>query len=343
MVAVFAAAAPAGADDTAQRDAQARFEEGLGRVRADNLAGALVSFQQAYAVMHKPAVVWNLALVEEKTSHPVDALAHFREYLRVAPEADPDRVRAQKHIDGLNAATGHIDVAAPTGAAITVDRTQALGATPLADPIDVAPGHHDVEARLGTVVKSVGIDALAGQTMHADFRGMDAAGGAAGAPGATAPQADGAGAPPAGEAPPPPDAVPAQGTTLLTPRVIVAASLAGAAVVSLGTGVFMAVQSSNNASTATGYRNQNASDTCTLNPGTPTCTKWHDAVSAQNRDAVLSDVFYVAAGVFAAASVATFVLWPKAQDGTSAAKSVTMWLVPAVTPGGAAVGAVGRF
>ena len=91
VIAALAAAAPAGADDTAQRDAQARFEEGLARVRADNLAGALVSFQQAYAVMHKPAVVWNLALVEEKTSRPVEALAHFREYLRTAPAADRRR------------------------------------------------------------------------------------------------------------------------------------------------------------------------------------------------------------------------------------------------------------
>jgi hypothetical protein len=122
--------------------------------------------------------------------------------------------------------------------------------------------------------------------------------------------------------------------------VIVAASLAGAAVVSLGTGIFMAVQSSNNASTVAGYKSQNPSDTCTLNPGSQTCTGWHDAASAQNRDAVLSDVFYVAAGVFAAGSVATFVLWPKAQDGKS---GVSMWVVPAVSPGGAGVGAVGRF
>src|SRR5271165_1915611 len=90
---------PARADDTARRDAEARFQEGLARARAHDLEAALQSFRQASALMRKPEIVWNLALMEEKTNHPVDALSHFKEYLRLTPEADPDRARAQKHID----------------------------------------------------------------------------------------------------------------------------------------------------------------------------------------------------------------------------------------------------
>jgi hypothetical protein len=336
VVAALAAAGPAGADDTAQRDAQARFEEGLARVRADNLAGALVSFQQAYAVMHKPAVVWNLALTEEKTGRPVDALAHFREYLRVAPAADPDRARAQKHIDGLNAATGHIDVAAPTGAAITVDGTQSLGATPLADPVDVAPGHHDVEARLGTVVKTVGIEALAGQTMHADFRGMDAAGagGAAGAQGATAPQAEGAGAVPGSGGEPPPVAEQPSAYVYPTARLVTVIAVGGAAVLASGAGLAFGLASTDKASAANALRQQTGS--C-VGVTTGNCAQLASDTSAQQSDHIASTVMWVVGGVLAAGAVGAFFLWPRAAAGGAVS------VVPAVGPGSAGLTAVGTF
>src|ERR1700686_1597119 len=109
LAGALAVAPPAWAADAAQRDAQARFDEGIVRVKAGDLEGALLSFRQAYAVVHRPVIVWNLALVEEKTNPPLDALAHFKEYLRL-PESEPDRPRGQKHVDALNAQTGHIDL-----------------------------------------------------------------------------------------------------------------------------------------------------------------------------------------------------------------------------------------
>jgi hypothetical protein len=329
VVAVLAAAASARADDTAQRDAQARFEEGLARVRADNLAGALVSFQQAYAVMHKPAVVWNLALTEEKTGRPVDALGHFREYLRVAPAVDPDRARAQKHIDGLLAATGHIDVAGPVGAAITVDGTQAVGATPLAEAIDVTPGHHEVEARLGTVVKTVGIDALAGQTMHADFRGMDTAA-APGAPGATAPQAEGATPPPGSEPPPP---VPEQPSAYVAPtaRLVTVIAVGGAAVLAGGAGLAFGLASTDKASAANSLRGQTGN--C-IGVTTGKCAQLASDTSTQQSDHVASTALWVVGGVLAAGAVGAFFVWPRA-----AAVSVA----PAVGPASAGLTAVGTF
>jgi len=335
VVGLLAAASPARGDDAAQRDAQARFEEGLARVRSKDLEGALLSFEQAYTVMHKPAVVWNLALVEEKTNRAVEALAHFKEYLRVAPSADPDRPRCQKHIDGLNAATGHIDVAAPAGAAITVDGTRALGATPFTDPVDVAPGHHDVEARLGTMVKTLGVDALAGQTMQADFRGMGAP--PVAAPGATAPQAEG-GPPPGSEPPPPPPDTAQKQGTFFTPRVITAASLAGAAVIALGTGVGFAVAATSNQGTAQGYASQHPNACSSFAPIPDVCASWRGAVNGQNTDTTLSYVGYIAAGVFAAASVATYLLWP-----SEAKSTVSTWIMPTVSPAGVGLGAVGRF
>jgi hypothetical protein len=333
LVAALAGAAPAAADDTAQRDAEARFEEGLARVRAHDLEGALQSFRQATALMRKPAIVWNLALTEEKTNHPVDALAHFKEYLRQLPADDPDRPRAQKHIDALNAAAGHIEVVAPIGAAITVDGTHPLGTAPLGDVVDVLPGHHDIEARLGAVVKTVGIDALLGATTLADFRGMDAA---MTGPGATAPQPDGAAA--SGERAAPDTGQGTGNGGFFTPRVTTAAILAGVAVVALGTGVGFGVASSSNQSTAAGYASQHPLACSNTAPDPAVCSKWQSAVSAQNTDTTASIVSYIAAGAFATGAVLAYVLW-----GTERKSVSTMWFVPTASPAGVGLGAGGRF
>ncbi len=327
LVGVLAAALPAAADDSAQRDAEARFEEGLARVRAHDLEAALQAFRQATALMRKPAIVWNLALTEEKTNHPVDALAHFKEYLRQLPPADPDRPRAQKHIDGLNAATGHIEVAAPMGAAITVDGTQSLGTAPLADVVDVSPGHHSVEARLGTVVKTVGIEGQAGQTTQADFRGMDAAGG----PGATAPQAEG-GAPGPAEAAPP---VREQATVYAYPttRLVTVIAVGGAALIAGGAGLAFGLESSDKATAAGTLRQQNPSCAGVTTGG---CGQLASDTSAQQSDHTVSTVLWVVSGVLAAGAVGAFFLWPKVAAGTVS-------VVPAVGPGSAGLTAVGTF
>ena len=326
--AVLATAAPARADDAAAREAQARFEEGLARVRSSDLEGALLSFRQANAVIHKPAVVWNLALTEEKTKRPVDALAHFREYLRLATPTDPDRPRAQKHIDALAAATGHIEVAAPAGAAVSVDGTVAPGATPFADPIDVTPGHHDVEARLGTMVKTLGVEAVAGQTTRADFAGLDAKP----TPGATAPQST-------GEAPvaPPeaPVAPPDQGaTTYVSPtaRLVTVIALGSGALAAGGTALAFGIASSNEAGTAAALRS--TVPTCE-GVTSAQCQQLASDTSAQHTDHVISTAMWAIGGTLAVASVGAFFLWPR--------EKAAVTVVPAVGPGTAGVVVGGGF
>src|SRR5580698_10479557 len=87
-------------DDRANREAEARFKEGLARVKSKDYEAARLSFEQAYAVLHRPLILWNLALAEEKTARPLDALAHFRQVAREAA-GDADRAGAQKHVDAL--------------------------------------------------------------------------------------------------------------------------------------------------------------------------------------------------------------------------------------------------
>jgi hypothetical protein len=330
--AVLAAAATAGADDTAQRDAQARFEEGLARVRAGAYDDARVSFEQAAAVMRKPAVIWNLALTEEKTHRPVEALAHFKEYLRLALSTDPDRPRAQKHIDTLNAATAHIDVAAPAGATITLDGTREVGAAPLGDAVDVVPGHHEVVARLPTGVKVASLDLVAGQTARADLSALEAA---SVTPGATAPQSTGEPPAPPGQ-PVQPVAEQPAGGAFGPERLITVIAVGGAAVVAAGAGLVLGIESNNEAGAAKALRTQVGS--CAGVSSTD-CQNLASDVSAQRSDHTASTVMWVLGGVLAAGAVGAFFLWPKGSVQGQAAVRIA----PAVGPTSAGLAAVGTF
>src|SRR5579863_7881808 len=165
---LLAAAAPSvarAADAPAVREAQARFEEGLKRVKAGDFEAARMSFVQAYAVVHKPDILWNLALSEEKSGRPLDALAHFKTFAEEAATA-ADRVKAQKHVDTLMAQTGHIEVQAPTGTPIVLDGASSVGTTPLSDALDVAPGHHVIEGKFLDGKKTLSVEAVAGEVAH---------------------------------------------------------------------------------------------------------------------------------------------------------------------------------
>jgi hypothetical protein len=316
VVAALTAVAPAGAEDTAQHDAQVRFAEGLARVRSHDLAGALVSFQQAYAVIHNPAVVWNLALTEEKTHHALDALGHFKEYLRLTPSTDPDRSNAQSHIDGLNATTGHIDVVAPTGAAITMDGAQSLGAAPLAERVDVVAGHHDVEVRFGSAVKTVGVEALAGQDVRADFSALEPSG----PNGGTAlPSPVAVAAPALAESLPVPEERPVSSSS--TARLVTVVVVGSAAVLAGGIGLGYGIASSHDASIAASLRQQ--APTC-AGVSSPDCQRLVSDVSAQQNDHVISTAMWIVGGALAVGAVGALFLWPRG------AATVAFSIVPAV-------------
>jgi hypothetical protein len=325
-----------GAEDPAMREAQARFEEGLARVKAGDFEAARMSFTQAYAVLHKPLILWNLALSEEKTGRSLDALAHFKQVVRDAA-ADADRANAQKHVDALMGQTGHVEVQAPAGAAIALDGGDAVGTAPLWAPLDVTPGHHVVGAKLGQGIRTLPVDAVAGQVARVSFTEGEPVAPLAQAAPVMAASAS-AGTPP--QAKPLDPAQPAdRGVTsqpFWTPRMVSTVALGGGAVVALGLGAYFGLQSQSNASAAAGFRASNASDAC-LRTTSDVCKQWSDAVDAQNRDATISDVFYVAGGVLALGALVSWFAWPKEPQGAAA------WVLPMVGPGSAGLSGGGRF
>ncbi len=336
--AALALAAPArAADEKATREAQGRFVEGIARVKAGDFEGARMSFAQAYTVLHKPDILWNLALAEDKSGHLVDSLAHFKQLARDGA-TEADRAKANKHVDQLMTETGHIEVAAPPGAQVMVDGESA-GVAPLAAAVDVPPGKHHVELRpVQGAPKATDTDAFAGQTARVSF--LLAEPGSLPATAATtgaATEAQAA-APDAPAPPPPPDQVHAV-NGVSAARIITVASLGAAGAASIFVGVYFGLAAQSDANDVKGYQSANGSSYCATITATnsKTCSTWNSTVNSQNRDAAVSDGFYVAGGLLAAGAVATWFLWPRGSTSPSAT------IVPVVGPGGAGLTAVGSF
>jgi hypothetical protein len=339
---VLAASSARADDDRADREAEARFSEGLARVKGKDFEAARLSFAQAYAVLHRPLILWNLALSEEKTDHPVDALVHFRQVAREAP-SDADRANAQRHVDALAAQLSRVDVQAPPGTVLALDGTAIAGTAPLASPLDVTPGHHVVGATLASgATKSIEVDAASGQLAHVTF-----AADASPAP-LTATLPAGSAAPAAPVSPAPAAALPTDvppprddsRAPFWTPRTVTATVFVGAAVVAGGAAAALGIASQNNKSAVTRYQNKYPRDYCNVPAGTAApsdCVPWNDAVNAQNRDANISNALYFTAGALALGAVVSWFFWPKAGHTKAA------WVLPEVGPQAAGVEAGGRF
>jgi hypothetical protein len=330
MASALALASPSvrAADDTATKDAEARFAEGLSRVKHQDYEGARLSFAQAYTVLHRPLILWNLALSEEKSGRPVDALVHFRKVAQDAP-SESDRASARKHIETLQAKTSRIEIEAPAAATFTMDGADVAGTAPLTDPVDVMPGHHVIVAKLAAGTnKTSEVDVLAGQVAHVTITADVAPPPVAVAPPPAAPA----------EAQPLPPSLPDESPRhhpFWTPRTITAVTLAGVAVAAVGVGIGFGVASENHKSTADKDRANLGSSACFMKSNAP-CTAWNDAVNSQNRDANISNALYFTGGVFAVGAILSWYFWPRHSDAAA-------WVMPEVSPGTVGMGAGGRF
>lgn len=157
------------ADDAAVAEAQARFDEGLALADAGKNEEARLKFQQAVAVLKAPAVLYNLARVEQLTGRELEALEHYRLFLRAAANdpkvTDAMREKTKGYIAELSKKAGQIDIDAPPEARISIDG-KPLEEHPR-EPVAVAPGRHVVEAAFQGRVKSVSVDCVAGNVSKA--------------------------------------------------------------------------------------------------------------------------------------------------------------------------------
>jgi len=144
LLAASSAPAQAGADADKAR-ASALTREGARAYQAGDYATALTRFQEAYAVFPSPRLLFNLGQSFGRAGRYVEATESFERFLASAGSAPASaRGEAERSLDQMRDRVAHIEVAANvTAAEVSIDG-QSRGLTPLARPVLVAPGPHQV-------------------------------------------------------------------------------------------------------------------------------------------------------------------------------------------------------
>lgn len=140
--------------------AGALYDEGRALYQKGQLAAARASYLAAWSLKKHWQIAANLADTEIQLGKLRDAAEHAAYYLRNAPadrHARGDALLAKAQA-GVGTLTVHVDQA---GAEVLVDG-QAVGTSPLEAPVFVEPGHHTIEARIGSRFASIAADAPAG-------------------------------------------------------------------------------------------------------------------------------------------------------------------------------------
>ncbi len=365
-------AARAQEKDAVTEMARRRFQEGVKFFDQKRYEEARGAFLQAYALKKHPALLLNLAQSEIRSGHPAEAARHFAAYLREATNASPlERSEAEKGLREARTKLARIQISAPPGADVLVDG-ESVGQAPIADPVDVAPGTHNIEARLGgksaSTTVSVMVSRLAAATLTFETAPPAAPAPAPEPPPATPPPA----APAEPEAPPP--AEPAKEPEPSRPKEEPAASAAteeeresffswvshtdlayvGLGVTGVGLGVFvgfgLAAQRAdeNVASVASAIRQEMAEqrlsrvNVCAerIQPDfEQACGVLSDNVAARDLDRTLATIGLVAAGVSAAATVTAYFVSP----GKSTVARSGTHIAPIAGPRQTGLAVFGRF
>lgn len=283
--------------------------------------GARAAFARAYELDPKAPTLFDLALSELNSDHPVEAAKDLREYLTHGeePAAKLESVRT-KWLPRAEARTARLEVFAPAGAQLLIDRVVQERAVPGGDAkgppastsIMVAAGEHDVTARQGSVEESQHIAARGGELVEMHFQRMpDAA-----APASTT-SVGWLGAESGQEV----------GDRTATSRAkwITVIALGSGAVVAgaLGLGFNIAARDKANDAgslhAAPGWTSTGCSG---ANGGSPPCTQLRSDVAANRQDWGISTASTLGAGVLAAACAATWVLWKPKSAAVVARPSV---------------------
>jgi tetratricopeptide repeat protein len=305
---VLGSASARAEDDNMDAAADARFKEGVALAKQGKYDQARGSFLQTLALSPgNPKVLLNLAISEHGAGRFVDALGHLKAYL-ASPKVDPKKAQEVKSTlyDELWKATGHLRIQADRGESVLLDSDGKLGNAPLADVVDVAPGHHRVAAGSRNTEVSV----AAGETKDVQL--------AAESPGA--PVATTSATPPLTEPPRDTSNEKTWGT-----GQFVGLGVAGAGLIGLGLGVGFAMASSSGSDKVDRLEQETGTNGERCAGGSTQC---RDDLEQQrderDRNSALATGFLVGGGIALAAGAVMFFAWPKA----TAAKTAGIQLLP---------------
>ena len=286
----------------------ALVRKGAELFKQQDYEGARAAFARAYELDPKATTLFNLALSELNSDHPVEAAKDLRDYLTHSeePPAKLESVRT-KWLPRAEAQTARLEVFAPAGAELVVDRVVQERVAPGGDAkgppastsITVAAGEHDVTARQGSVEESQHVAARGGELVEVHFQRL-----------------------PDAAAPPPTTSVgwlgaesgPEMGVSAAPSRAkwITVIALSSGAVVAAAVGLGFGIAARDKANDAGSLHAEPGwtSTGCSgANAGSAPCRELASAVDANRLNWGISTASYVCAGALAAASAATWVLW----------------------------------
>jgi hypothetical protein len=278
--------------------------------------GARASLQRAYELNAKPDTILKLAIAELQSGHPVEAVAHLREYLTHTeePQAKLEQVRT-KWLPRAEAATARLDVFASAGSQVLVDGVvQERAVFSTLDEVNtvkptvsivLAAGEHDVAARQGTVIESKHVVARGGELVELHFQRV---------PDAPQPALAAIGSSPAANAH---DRL-VQGDGLRSrAKWITTIAFGSVAVAAVGIAIGFSIAFEQSASDASALRQHIDPGGCRVpisNSVATQCSQLANVGHSQERNGALANAFYVAGGAAAILGVAGWVLWPKAKS-----------------------------
>jgi len=282
----------AAADEGSKEKAETLFKEGVRLMKEEEWEAAREALKEANLNFVTASGLYNLAVAEEKTRRPVEALAHLRAYL-AHPKADPRNVSQVRTVmwPELYKATGHVRIRGVTSS-VLLDRF-VVGEGKVPEEVDVAPGEHTFESD----GRRVSVVVAAGEVKDVDFAALPRP--AAAVP---PPAHAGAGADPSTISPPVEER-----HSFWTTRHTFGVALGGLAVVAAGVGVGFVVGREGHVSDGKDALAANRSP-CS-DPAAATCAKYdgaRDGIKSAEVGAAVSLGASLALGVTSAA----LLLWP---------------------------------
>jgi hypothetical protein len=326
----------ANVQDAAMTEARARFDEGIKLAEAGDHESARLKFNQAWALLKSPAILYNLARSEQLSNHPVDALEHYRQFTKLPPDpkvTDVQRQRAAENIDALSKKVGQIALEAPIGARVSVDgRTIDPGNT---DPIPVTPGKHVVEAIADGKARNVTIECTAGTITKANLIDTSTS---EPAPVASPPRSARGETTSDTNTTAPPNEAP----TFWTAGRVAGVGLVAGGLAALGAGVFFHLGATTAEDDAGRIRSglpEPKRSACQDPANGVPCAKLRDTVDDQNLREDLRAGFFIGGGVLVIGGAALFLV---SSPSGSSTRGMTR-VVPIATGRDAGLAVVGRF
>ena len=335
--------------------ARKRFQEGVAAADARNYEAARVAFQQAYALKPHPSVLRNLGQAELKTGHYLDAARHLSTFIRDTTFGTAvERESAKKSLVEAESKIGKLilEVDVP-GAEVAVDGELA-GRSPLgADPVYVEPGQRIVRVQKDGYdlyeqsqsfepdrVIRLKVSLRQSGPLPTEAASVSRTSPTLVEPVLIAPPTDRSRSfPPSSFQPTTSDKVERSGVETRTIVVISGASLTALAA---GFGIGLSLQGASLNDDAATQRaqvgQQYGVEGCGPSNSTArACIKLDDTLDRRNRANSIAQGAFIAAGVLGAATLVSFLLWPRSQTKVAPYASVG----PAGQ--GAVLGVVGQY